>query len=481
LATFIHHIFVKFPEGQYVLKLIDNFHNLVQYSVIKYTLRAGNAATMINAMVNLTLAKVSLGSVTNWVGLTKNADDGMNMVQMLIWRVLKLDAAEFTKVVDKVRSAKSRPPDNVLDAIKQHVDDDREDRERVRSVSQQKGQSIIMAILDASEPPVQATLTDDLHTQCLDYYSALLSVRDRDVIKNALCRQTPDLLTQMIRDGVGAYEPIIRAVHNVISLSEHLDDTQAFIDDFIKTSKPRVVKGGKFKKDTVEVVMPSVEDYIDLFMRNRDIMYKWLHALASKCPDVWEQLREWTNDVIANFRKENTSAEATPPTTTMEENLGELFASLPPSSQESVLAGLDAHADYLAKMAASSHQKLQHLVDSRSSNISSAASSAPSSPITRNDSMSGPGVYLSRWNELLDRTPITPFTPKGPVRRGRDVKDTLGAGKTAISEASKAKPVIVAADKAEPEAPDVGVVVRELGPGFLRILQRVGGPRENKQ
>jgi len=49
--------------------------------MIRQTLRIGNAATMVNGMTKLLLAKMGVGAVSNWFGLTKNADDGMNMLQ----------------------------------------------------------------------------------------------------------------------------------------------------------------------------------------------------------------------------------------------------------------------------------------------------------------------------------------------------------------------------------------------------------------
>jgi hypothetical protein len=81
LATFLHHVFVLSPEGQYLLKLVENLHQLIPYTMIKQTLRIGNAATMINGMIKLLLAKMSVGSLTNWMGLTQNADDGVNLLQ----------------------------------------------------------------------------------------------------------------------------------------------------------------------------------------------------------------------------------------------------------------------------------------------------------------------------------------------------------------------------------------------------------------
>lgn len=81
IATFLHHLFVLSAEGPYLLKLLSNVHSLVPYSVVGQTLRVGNAGTMINAMVRLFLAKVSVGAVTNWLGFTQNAADGMNLFQ----------------------------------------------------------------------------------------------------------------------------------------------------------------------------------------------------------------------------------------------------------------------------------------------------------------------------------------------------------------------------------------------------------------
>lgn len=39
---------------------------------------------MINGMVRLVLAKFSVGTLTNWVGLSKNADEGQNLLQSYV-------------------------------------------------------------------------------------------------------------------------------------------------------------------------------------------------------------------------------------------------------------------------------------------------------------------------------------------------------------------------------------------------------------
>ncbi len=77
----MHRVFVLAPDGPYMLKLLENVHKLLPYSMIKQTLRIGNVATMLNGMMRLLLAKMGVGALSNWVGLTQNADDGMNLLQ----------------------------------------------------------------------------------------------------------------------------------------------------------------------------------------------------------------------------------------------------------------------------------------------------------------------------------------------------------------------------------------------------------------
>lgn len=81
LASLLHHVFVLSSEGQYLLKLLENVYGLIPFSMVRQTLRIGNAATMIHGMIRIFLAKMSVGAMTNWMGLTSGADDGMNLLQ----------------------------------------------------------------------------------------------------------------------------------------------------------------------------------------------------------------------------------------------------------------------------------------------------------------------------------------------------------------------------------------------------------------
>lgn len=39
---------------------------------------------MLNGMVRLILAKLSVSTVTNWIGLSSGADEGMNLLQQYV-------------------------------------------------------------------------------------------------------------------------------------------------------------------------------------------------------------------------------------------------------------------------------------------------------------------------------------------------------------------------------------------------------------
>lgn len=429
---------------------------------------------MINGMVRLMLAKLSVGGITNWIGLTSNADDGMNLLQRIISLVLSWDAAEFRKSADKIEKDrfKDKPDEEILQTIRDFLESEAKlEQDLIRATSLEQSQSIVATILNRSGPELAASLSEEQHDQCLAYYSALRSVQDRDSITGVLCRQQPDLFTQMIRDVVNSYEPFIRMVHQRIDLREYLEATQGFVDDFIKASRPKKVSGGGG-----ETRAPSVENYVELLRKNRGLLYRWIHAVASNCPEVWKELEQWMVQVVPKFRPAGRSGEAdekkkedergNSAPEDMEARLNELVQSLPDASRASVLEALNTHAAYLSQLTKLSRSRLQKILDS--------TADPDSSP----DSQIGPGIYLSRWQDLLDETSITPGLPAGPVRQGRDVKNTLSMGKKNIVS-GKGEAGAASAKKFQesgPPAPDVGVVIRNLGGPFVKILQEVGGP-----
>jgi hypothetical protein len=59
IASFMHYTIILSPKGQYLLKLLGNANKLVPYTVIRQTLKIGNVASMISAMMRVVLGKWS--------------------------------------------------------------------------------------------------------------------------------------------------------------------------------------------------------------------------------------------------------------------------------------------------------------------------------------------------------------------------------------------------------------------------------------
>lgn len=525
IASLLHHILVLSAEGQYMVKLIENVHKLVPYTMVRQTLRVGNAATMINGMMRIFLAKMSVAAMTNWIGWTKEADDGMNLLQRygplidtevlkcridsvlmkvvcrIINLVLSWDASDFRKQAEKVESSKDKPSKEQLTALREHIALPRETQEQARRTSLAEQKSIVAVILDSTDPKLTASMSEAQHTKCLEWYSAQLSVRDRDELSNVFCKSAPDFLTGVMRDAVSAYEPFIRSLHGSLDLRPHITSVETFLNDFIETSKPKQVKnrnGGKWmnlgpgsgKNTPVQTRPPSVEDYVALLRRNRHLLYKYIHQFAENCTDVREKFRNWANTTVSHFRDVNEAkaANSTGPVSgaagAMNDSLQSIFSQLPPETQKLVLASLDSHAAYLSKASDISNQRMQRILDALNAgekkNGEKEDSSKRNTPrgSSEGDDMSGPGVYLMRWESSLDGTLITPATAKGPVRTGRDVKGQKTSGKTGaegVKEGWDAGTLAKQEDSAVPQAPDVSVVMEALGESFREVVREAVG------
>ncbi|POS73637.1 hypothetical protein DHEL01_v207972 [Diaporthe helianthi] len=503
IASLLHHILVLFAEGQYMVKLIENVHKLVPYKMVRQTLRVGNAATMISGMMRIFLAKMSVTAMTNWIGWTKGADDGMNLLQRIINLVLSWDASDFRKQAEKVEASKDKPSKEQLAALRDHIASPREVQEEARQKSLAGQKSIIAVILESADPKLTASMGEAQHMQCMEWYSAQLSVRDRDELSNALCKSVPDHLTGVMRDTVSAYEPFIRSLHGSLDLRPHVIALETFLNDFIETSKPKQVKtrnGSKWKSlgtasgknSPVQTRPPSVEDYVALLRRNRHLLYKYLHQFAANCTDVREKFRLWANGTIRRFRDANEAGATNNPGPSsgaagaMSGSLQQIFSQLPPETQKSVLAALDSHAEYLSKASNISRQRMQRILDALNESSAKAGekdggrSSKCNTPCgsSEGDDMSGPGVYLMRWESTLDGTLITPATAQGPVRTGRDVKGEKVSGKTGadgVKDGWDAGAIARQEDSAVPRAPDVGLVMEALGESFRDVVREAVG------
>lgn len=135
LASFMHYTLILSPEGPSLLRMVENVHKLAPYTLARQTLRIGNVATMISGMMKLVLAKMSIGSVTNWIGMSSGADEGMNLLQQILSTVLGWDKKELRKRAEKIEKDKNAPSKEVREALKDWTDAPRDEHLACRNGS----------------------------------------------------------------------------------------------------------------------------------------------------------------------------------------------------------------------------------------------------------------------------------------------------------------------------------------------------------
>ncbi|EMD00634.1 hypothetical protein BAUCODRAFT_40370, partial [Baudoinia panamericana UAMH 10762] len=397
IASLLHYTLILSPEGPTLLRMLQSVHRLIPYMAVRQALKIGNVASMLGAIMKIVLAKASVGSLTNWVGITSGADEGMNLLQQIISQVLGWDKRELKKRAEKIESSKDAPPKEVISELKSWISSrSREEHEECRRQSKDQGMSIVTVIMATSSHSVE--MTEIQHSNALEYLALHLGARDRDEIVRVLCRRSPDHLSALVREGVDAYTPMIRNVHQAVNLSDTVWDFERFVTDMLKMSKPSGAKG--------EEKPPSVENYVDLLHRHQSCSHKFIHQVAKNGKEVTAWWKEYVHLAAAQFKRDVKP----PPTEAVvpehaaaggaQKAIVSAFSDLSKDDQESVRKELDTWAKYLRDLHAASASRVRAVIKRTGS-----------TPY-------GPGAYLARWQHLLDTTVITPGQPKGPVRYG---------------------------------------------------------------
>ncbi|KAI1859912.1 uncharacterized protein JN550_011831 [Neoarthrinium moseri] len=425
-ATILHRIYVMSPEGQYLLKLIESTHKLIPYTLVCQTLRVGNAATMISAMV-------------------------------LDW-----DAGDFKKSVDNIKNKAEGVKSGQLPVIDAHLEASQEQHRDVRTRSIKEQVSIVAAILDSNGTNVTKDMPEQQHALCMQYYSAQLSVQDRERIIEVMCRQSPDYITALVRDAVAAFDPIIRILHDHVDLRKYVVHVQKFIDDLLEVNRPKKGQGE-------QPVPPSIEDYVHLLQHHRKWAFEYLHDFAKGCPEVRDRFRSWIkNDVMEAFKQDNKAGGVDDPTAfegagAMSQSLQSMFSQLDEDTRKPVLEALDNYDTYTNTLNKTSDGHLQGIVNGLNKGKES----------SEGGSMIGPGLYHARWQSLLDNTLITPKTVSGSLRHGNDVKDVKSRGKTGVIPTKDTWDVTSVNEeksRSTPQQPKVDVVVEAFSAKFKETV-----------
>lgn len=313
-------------------------------------------------------------------------------------------------------------------------------------------ESIVTAVL--SELPESRELSSMQHELALEYIAIQLAIRDREQLINVLCNHQPDLFTSSIRPLVSAYEPIIRALHQAVDLSAGVLDAEAFLTDLINISRVDS-KNGSSKP-------PSVEDYCRLLDKHQGSSHRFIHQVLKNGKDLSKWYREYAEHAAKQYQQGNFHPRADEPSPgtaagDFTPKLESLFGALSDDDKSKILKEADKHATYLSSLTETSTTRMKTVISQLSE---------PDS-----DTMLGPGMFLSRWQALMDEAPITPAEPEGPVRHGKDASvkdatrvDTDGLKKGTGGIQDKVQDSIV-------PPPIVSNSVRLLSPGFRDTIR----------
>jgi hypothetical protein len=499
LASFLHYIFVISPVGPTLLTMMKKANTVIPWTAIRQTLKVGNAATMINGMIKLVLTKMTINSVTTFLGITNASDAGWNLLQTVISTVVNWDTNDLKRRSTEIEKNSEGPSKAQCELLRSFADMPREEHDKCRTMSEAKSEPIVVTIMDEHNGE---ELSDAAIPYALDYLSIHMSLRDRKIITNILCSRQPDLLTQAIRECVAAYDPVIRALHNAVDLSGTVADFEAFLNDLLKFAPSSKNKGA---------ATPDVSDFVSLLRKHQGASHRFIHQVCKNGPELREWYRDYAKTCASTFRVSsfNNQKENNPPTTDADDakgsvggggagkltpKLNEAVTKLNEKHRTAILSELDAHATYLSRLSRSSHEGISAaLSTSRSStqpnppSSSSAAtnskkSSPPSTATTQTPASTrpstpapaitvtlGPGTFLRRWQGYIHDTAITPVKKGGPVRKGTDA-DVVEAGRWG------ARSVLVGGvDGGDGEAPSTRWTVEIMGGEFAGILRSCTG------
>lgn len=293
------------------------------------------------------------------------------------------------------------------------------------------------------------TLEGPAHDSAIEYLALRTSMRDREQLSQIICRSQPDLITQAVREGITAYDPIFRSIHNAVDLSQTCTDLEEYLRDFMGLfEKPHVKNGTRTPKATQESQLRksdvTVEEIADVLRKHQGSLHRFLHQMANNGGEITEEYRTYVKDAAANFKttRPTSSTADQPGAGEMAPHLNKLVESLPAAKRTAVLDAVDLYAGYLMALSSVTEDRMRGvLMDGTSPRA-------------------GPGAFLARWQRLLDTTATTPITPIGPVRYGSARVHEVGGDEDEMPQEQWLWP----------EVPDVSVVTNALATPFKKLL-----------
>ncbi|KAG8527460.1 uncharacterized protein KY384_007612 [Bacidia gigantensis] len=400
LASFMHYTLIVSPRGQTMLPLLVRANDLLPYFVIRQTLKVGNAASMVNGLVKVVLAKMNMSSFAGWFGGAPS-DSGMNLLH-IISTVLTWDVNVLKKRASSVEKQQGTLTTSDLVAIREYCHMSHEDQQVIRDHSTSDQSSVIKAIFRHGGK--DNYIDTEGHKKALEYLAIQLSISDRDKLIQSLCNRQPDILTSTIRIVVAAYEPIIRSLHKAVNLSDGVHDMQQFMSDLIDLARVDCRTAAK---------TPTVEDFCILLQKHSESSHRFLHQILKNSPQSRQMYLEYSHLALSQYKckgRQGADDQASG-AGDMSVDLQDLYTSLSPEAKATVSEELEHYTHYLYTLQIKSSGKLTAVVENLAKETS--------------ETKLGPGIFLAKWQALIDATPITPEYMEAPVRtaNSKSVKD----------------------------------------------------------
>ena len=207
---------------------------------------------------------------------------------------------------------------------------------------------------------------------------------------------------------------------------------------------------------------------MQLLEKHQGSCHRFIHQVAKNGKEIAEAYRQYLHTVAAQFRKKEIEAKLvnmddkqssshSASAGALDRPLQDLVAALSPSDRATVLRELDEHAEYLQALAAQSTSRTKAVMGSG-----------------RTTSL-GPGMFLARWQALLDATLMTPTEAAGEVRKGGDSAEVQSKSQgDADGEKKRAGDQVKIMESEDmPKAPNVSSTVDLLSIRYKDLLKSV--------
>lgn len=221
------------------------------------------------------------------------------------------------------------------------------------------------------------------------------------------------------------------------------------------------------KSTGADARVPTVEDYVTLLQKHQGSSHKFIHQVLKNGKELSEWYRDYATHAAKQYRQNHSlnmnenqvgaaaAGDFTP-------HLEFLISTFSISDRSIILQEISAHASYLSSLTITSTNSMRTIIRNLSAG--------------KSETSHGPGMYLSRWQSLMDETLITPAASKCAVRSGKS-ESVRAATTVDIDGEEKASAANVKEmDEAVATPPDVRKTVDLLAPGFREILRGLVHP-----